>query len=477
MSFSRRKFLMFSGATAAGVTMAGPLQALYARRSYGQKLPNIQKYGPISPKLPENAAELTNTGVGDLSNTAILELPEGFKYRVFSITGETMDDGQLVPGDHDGMACFNGSGGNYILVRNHELSPGEGKFDNFAGCQAPAGATYDSFVLPEGQGGGGTSTLLVTKQGKLLKHFTSLGGTYRNCAGGPTPWGTWVSCEENVSTPANTSRVAVKHGYNFEVPADANKVADATPLIAMGRFNHEAIAVDPATGYVYETEDRGDSCIYRFKPNKYGNLKSGGELEVLVIDQKLPNGTTNETRSGVLSLMGDEDNEIRVKWVSLNKNGVNIDPDEDTLRLDAQALGGAIFARGEGAWYGDGKIYWVCTSGGDNGNGQVWCYDDAKQTLQLIAESTSSSELDNPDNITVAPFGDCILCEDGGGEQFLVGLTNDGELYKFARNNLNTREFAGACFTDDGGTLFGNIQNPGITFAIWGPFTGSDGEG
>ena len=149
-----------------------------------------------------------------------------------------------------------------------------------------------------------------------------------------------------------------------------------------------------------------------------------------------------------------------------------------------------MFFRGEGAWYGNGKVYFVATQAGTpafdstRGNGQVWEYDTRKETLKLLVEASSAGDLlDEPDNVVVTPFGDLILCEDGGGEQFLVGLTKKGELYHFAKNvafanspnatfkdQFADNEFAGACFSPDGKTMFVNIQTPGITFAIWGPW-------
>jgi hypothetical protein len=224
----------------------------------------------------------------------------------------------------------------------------------------------------------------------------------------------------------------------------------------MGRFNHEAVAIDPQTGYVYETEDRGDSCLYRFRPNQYGNLRSGGVLEAMVIQ-----GAPADTRKGYL---GYKNQPLSVSWVKID----DVDPVADTLRLEAQSKGAAIFARGEGAWYGNGLIYFVSTSGGDIGKGQVFAYNPNNNTLTLVVESTSASQLENPDNITVAPFGDLFLCEDGDGTDYVVGVNQRGELYQFAKNNINTSEYAGACFSPDGQTLFVNIQSPGITLAIWG---------
>ncbi len=468
MSFSRRKFLTLAGTTAAGVTMVSPLEAFYARVANGQVANGIG-YGPLSPKLPQNADELRGFIVGgfDLGTTSLLELPPGFNYTAISITGQPMTDGGTVPGLHDGMAAFPGSKNTTILVRNHEVGAGGSN-------PVVASSRYDQL-------GGGTTTVVIGPNRRVRSQYASLAGTIRNCAGGPTPWGSWVSCEENFSTgPLPTS---LRHGYNFEVPAsDTIQVAAPVPLVAMGRFNHEAVAVEPETGWVYETEDRGDSCFYRFRPNQPGNLQSGGILEALKItDSRAVNvevltGSAN-TSTGYLGLKNVP---LSVTWVKID----NVDPVADTVRIEARSKGAARFSRGEGAWYGNGLTYFVCSNGGDARVGQVFAYksnpnDPSTGTLTLVVEATLPDNNDQttsdlvaaPDNICVAPFGDLFLCEDGSGTEYVVGVNQKGELYRFATNVLNGSEFAGACFSPDGKTMFVNIQTPGITLAIWGPWT------
>jgi secreted PhoX family phosphatase len=439
MALSRRKFLTLAGTSAAGAMLMSPLQALFARVAQGQPFMG-GGFGPLQP-----------------DPNGLLDLPPGFQYRAFSRTGDIMSDGNPVPGDHDGMAAFPGPRGTTILVRNHELSPDE--TDEF-GVAAPEDMKFDPVGL------GGTTTLIVAPNRQLIQHYGSLAGTYRNCSGGPTPWGSWVSCEENTSTPAGNSpgdpnNVTVKHGYNFEVPSRGG-MAPPVPLVAMGRFNHEAIAVDPRTGIVYETEDRSEGLFYRFVPNVPGNLAEGGVLQALAI-VGMPQAIT---KTGFP--VGQQ---MAVEWIAIE----DVDPPEDTVRDEGFAKGAAQFTRGEGLAYGNGQIYFCCTDGGVAELGQVWCYlpDVSGQTggtIQLFVEPNDQSVLDGPDNIEVAPFGDLILCEDGDGEQFLVGVNPQGQLYKLARNAINDREFAGATFSPDGQTLFVNIQDPGITFAIWGPW-------
>ena len=468
MSFSRRKFFTLAGATFAGVTMVSPLEAFYARVATGQGARSMG-YGPLQPKLPENADELTNTILGDLSSTPLLELPPGFTYRAFSITGQTMSDGSPVPGAHDGMAAFSGPGNTTILVRNHELNP-----RSSTTVSAPAEKKYSTVAK------GGTTNLVVGPNRKLIKDFASLAGTIRNCAGGPTPWGTWITCEETFEISNET----VKHGYNFEVPASAEiGLVNPIPLVSMGRFSHEAVAVDPNTSYIYETEDRGDSCFYRFvpsvKPTKPGDLAQGGTLFALKIKGSATSvNTSNNPNLGGTPGLISVGVPMQVEWVKIDQPN----PASDTVRKEAQSKGATIFFRGEGAWYGNGLVYFISTQGGPpaldpesggRGNGQIWVYNPAAETVTLQIEADpSATVLDEPDNITVSPFGDLFVCEDSSDDsQYVVGVNQSGQLYQFAKNAINDSEFAGACFSPDGKTLFFNIQTPGLTFAIWGPWS------
>ncbi|OLP18013.1 phosphatase [Leptolyngbya sp. 'hensonii'] len=495
MSFSRRKFLTVASASAAGVTMVSPLEAFYARVAQGQNVGTVG-FGPLVPKPALNAQDLKNTILGDLSKEALLSLPAGFNYTVLSMTGMPMSDGTLVPAGHDGMAAFPGPNNTIVLVRNHELS-----------SALPANYNYPVSGGPRYSEGspGGTTTLVVGPDRKLQKHFVSLAGSRTNCAGGPTPWGTWITCEETFSTTTSNG-TPVRHGYSFEVVADPNSgVVTPVPLVAMGRFSHEAIAVDPKTGYVYETEDRGDSCFYRFipavgKPTKPGDLAMGGTLYALKVKDKPKFNTTNNPFQGGTPGLVKVGETLSVEWVQID----NPDPNSESastgvgVRYEAQAKGAATFFRGEGCWYGNGLIYFVATQSGPpavqnlpsppgngRGNGQVWAYNPAKETLTLVVEAAASGTLlDEPDNVTVTPFGDLFLCEDSSDDfQYIVGVNAKGELYQFAQNTLFSKvtndpakqpfvgnEFAGACFSPDGQTLFVNIQTPGLTFAIWGPW-------
>jgi len=462
VSMDRRKFIGLMGASAAGAFALSPLQALLARKAMGQN-PVVPGFGPLNPKLPANIDPRV-TPVFDLNSAGpLLEVPQGFDYAAFHVSGMQMSDGNKCPSDHDGMACFvqnPGRNPRYILVQNHELSPGEEDGSGFTGGTGLKKA-YDRFDGDgsPGIGAGGTSNIVVDSRGNVERDYVSLAGTIRNCAGGPTPRGSWLSCEENVTVPRDDERVTQKHGYVFEVPAKGSQ-RPPVPIVAMGRFNHEAVAVDPETNYIYQTEDRGDSVIYRYLPKNPRQLEQGGELQVLKVM-----GLPQDTRDIPANVVNSS---FDVEWISLTQRGVNVDPEEDNLREIAAELGASIFRRGEGAWSENGKIYWVCTTGGVDQLGQVWAYDDPTKQVTLAVQSNDKSALDKPDNITVSPSdGSLYLCEDGGGEQFVVGVTPDGGLFKLCRNNINTSEFAGACFSPDGTKLFFNIQTPGITFMLY----------
>lgn len=435
--FDRRALLRGAAAAAAASV---PFQALAARTAAAApaKLEFDAGYGPLRP-VRDQATGLE-----------LLQLPRGFEYISYGWTGDPMDDGVPTPGAHDGMAAFR-YGDRVHLVRNHERGAG-------AAFTAPA---YD----PEA--GGGTTTLVFDPDaGRWLESYGSLGGTLRNCAGGPTPWNTWLTCEETFSTNAGK-----RHGYIFEVASEGK--GDPEPYRAMGRFNHEAVAVDPATGYVYETEDRGDASLYRFVPAVPGDLSKGGRLEALRI------GT------GRYDTRGDGEKAYgTVSWVPVE----DADPAEDTVRLQAQANGAAVFSRLEGAWYGNDRIYVITTDGGPARQGQVFELDPATDGFRVLFASPGAEVLNAPDNMCVSPRGGLVLCEDGGGTEYVHGLTTGGEIFRFAANNVDLRtgtagkkvaaadhrgsEWAGSVFEPKNGNwLFVNIQTPGITFAITGPWS------
>ncbi|MEZ5656595.1 MAG: DUF839 domain-containing protein [Sphingobium sp.] len=406
----------------------------------------------------------------------LLDLPAGFSYQILSSYGDAMSDGLVVPNAADGMGCFRLDERRIALVRNHELKVGD-MSDGPAGKRGlTKGAAFDhkgDAALP-----GGTTTLILDAQTlKVEKQFLSLAGTIRNCAGGITPWGSWLSCEEDV-TRAGQDGVGKDHGWVFEVPANGQGLADPVPLTGLGRFRHEAVAVDPATGIVYLTEDQDESLFYRFLPNERGVLAKGGRLQAL----GLPDGITDtrnweeSERAGQSFAPGQW---ADARWIDLD----HTDSPQDDLRLRGAKAGAAVFARGEGIWFGAGEVYFCCTSGGVAGLGQIMRYrlspqegqtseKDSPGRLQLFFESKDKSIFNYGDNLTVAPNGHLIVCEDQYTaivDNHLRGVTPDGVVYPLARLRAQT-ELAGVCFSPDGSTLFVNIYDPGKTLAIRGPW-------
>ena len=378
----------------------------------------------------------------------VLDLPEGFTYRIVETVAGAMDDGYLVPGAPDGMACFDGPAGTLILLRNHELNTsGQGPYN--PGQTAPVQA-YDAAAL-----GGVTRVVVDGTTGERISSNLVLVGTIRNCAGGISPWG-WLSCEE--TTVAN-------HGWVFVCPTDATSVRPPQRIPAYGRFSHEAAAVDKHKKIAYLTEDEGNSCFYRFVPD-VPSAPFLGQLQALKVVGVNKLDTANGHEVGAT---------WDIEWVDIDSP----DPAGTTVRALGQAQGAAIVKRGEGLWLDDGLVYVCSTTGGPAGKGQIFCLDPDGDggTLTLLAQSPGAEQLDMPDNICVAPNGDLFMAEDGPGDNFLRVLHADGTISDFARNALSDSELAGCCFSPKGDLLFVNIQGDGLTLAIRGPFEDHGGGG
>ena len=444
-ALDRRAFLSLAGAAFHALACRAARRDVPPGLVDPSSSPSQAGYGPLAPVRDET------------TRLPLLDLPSGFRYRSFGWIGDPLARGLATPGLHDGMAAFPGRGGRVRLVRNHELR---------------AGPAIAPRPLYDRNGCGGTTTLdFDTRTGSVTDAQVSLAGTAVNCAGGPTPWGSWLSCEETVLGPGGGNDFEEPHGYIFEVPANGR--ATAEPLRAMGRFVHEAIAVDPDTGIVYETEDQQTSGLYRFLPAEAGNLAAGGRLEMLAV----AGAPEADLRAGQRT--GDWRD---VQWVPID------DPDPadagpNTVFAQGREGGGATFRRLEGIWYGGGRIYVVATEGGDVRAGQVWEYEPGRERMRLLFESPGPDVLDMPDNLCVSPRGGIVLCEDGRDGNFLRGLRTDGRIFPFARNTVvldgrpngisgdfRSSEFAGATFSPDGRWLFVNVQIPGVTLAITGPW-------
>ena len=409
----------------------------------------------------------------------IIALPDGFSYQLISTSGERMSDGFVVPARHDGMATFPGPNGMTLLVRNHENNePAPPSSSAFEADLSLLSRLDPSLLYDPGAAGvppyGGTTTLLFdTVNQRLVSHQLSLAGTLWNCAGGSTPWSSWITCEETVQRAGAV--YARDHGYAFEVPARLDRLpVRPVPLTAMGRFKREAIAVHPESGVVYQTEDIVDGLLYRFIPDVPGELARGGRLQALAVRDRPSLDTRNfagrDIEPGVL---------MDVEWIDLD----DVESPNNDLRHRGYEAGAARFARGEGIFYGDGEVFVACTNGGEARKGQIWRYHpspvegttgerEQPGALELFIEPNDGTLIENADNLTVAPWGDLIVCEDGTGDDYLVAVTPEGDIYQFARNLNSVGEFAGACFSPDGSTFFVNMQVDGWTLAITGPWTG-----
>ena len=456
-----RKTLLRRGLLAGGgIAALGPLHSLGAQVAHGASPPRVPGYGPLVNK-------------GDLW------LPEDFNYTVIQRQGEMMSDGNLVPGIFDGMAAYRGKRGTIVLIRNHENRRQAGEIPVIV----PEALRYDptpSYVA------GNTKIVIDTgpRKGRfeVIETFAVLGGTDTNCAGGTTPWDSWITCEEVV----NRSSAGIKHGYVFDIPSGATGPVKAEAIIGAGRFVHEAALF--FGGALYQTEDRTKSAsnpagaaFYRYIPNPpYGAKnplsKTTGVLQALKIkDEPLADMDLNRVPL----------DPMQVEWVTIDSPDHEDDTDNgpSATRNQARAKGAAAFNRLEGMWVGGKKVYFDVTNGGESGQGQVWEYDPERETLTLIYESPSEGALSFPDNVVIVPkTGHILLQEDGSGEQFMRGVNLKGEIYDFAKTAANSTEFAGGCFDPNRQILFVNQQGdrgnlPGgpantgaVTYAIWGPW-------
>jgi secreted PhoX family phosphatase len=448
---SRREILARSAQGGLGLALSGSLGLLFngtasaAGRSVG--------YGPL---IPDPAG--------------ILSLPEGFSYTILAKSGETLlESGQPTPSDPDGTAAFVRRGGRgSVLVVNHEISGSEP-------FKVPAipGYTFNPAA------GGGTTTIEVDGDGRRVREYVSLAGTLNNCAGGRTPWRTWLTCEESEATVGG-----VRHGWVFEVdPYDQRANRDPRPIRALGRFAHESVAVDPETGVIYETEDAGspNGLFYRWTPPADARPLTKGSLRALADDagvlEALRAVRADGTPVADLSPAREIGTTYAVTWVPVPDRFATTTP----IRKQAFALAPTRSRKLEGMWWGDGGCYFVCsfarTADGSLGvhDGQVWFLDPDAGTIELKIhfEYTADQDVDpdGPDNITVSPYGGVIVAEDGDGVNHLVGSTKRGETFFLARNELpGDSEFTGPTFSVDKATLFANVQDPGHVFAITGPF-------
>ncbi len=397
--------------TSAGAAACLPTASM-AGASTGRQ-PTAGPYGSIDGATPDANGLL---------------LPEGFTSRRVAVAGELVADTDyrwhVFP---DGAATFDDGDGGWFYVCNSEVF-------------APDGA-------------GGASAVHFDADGEIVDAYRVLDGTTANCAGGPTPWGTWLSCEERFDG----------QGQVFETDPTGETPGEARP--ALGRWSHEAVAVDPDGEVLYLTEDNPGGKLYRFTPDAYPDL-SAGRLDAASVS-----------------------NQGAVTWVEVP------DPSAATVPTREQVPGATTFPGNEGIWYHDGTI--VFTSKGDN---RVHAIDIADQTYTQLWDGTSTDPLGGVDNITVAAgSGDIFVAEDGGNMEVVL-ITPDGDVVPFARvadPAHDGSEITGPVFSPDGTRLYfssqrgptpgtlteiagdrgvtGDSRNGGVTWEVTGPFRTVDG--
>lgn len=435
----------------------------------------------------------------------LLALPTGFSYQVVAISGKTeIHDGTgkiigKTPERPDGTSSVEHQG-RLRLIQNHEGSPG---------AQYPVplvkGTIYD-----RGAPGGGCTVIETTRNGRRLSEWVGLSGTYSNCAGGPTPWGSWLTCEET-EAKAGTGTLEKDHGYVFEVFAGGPAEQSPLPIKAWGRAAHEAVVIEPSRTRAYLTEDAsGPTGLlyrwsaqpgYRLRPHIAQSLKpNDGTLQALAV--LTGDGSVLPDLAYVTAAQIGRP--FATKWVTVP------DRHATTISLRKQFTDGQVThsKKLEGAWGDRHGMYFVASfafgasdlpANATKHDGQLWHYDYSRQTLTLVAyfpynevlhnetpgwETSLGASLDlafdGPDGCHVSPYGDLILTEDGNTANHVLSWNRETGAQAIARNlivleqndlggNLYS-EMTGPNFSPDGSTLFANVQEPGHVFAIRGPW-------
>ncbi|MDQ1619726.1 MAG: uncharacterized protein QOE19_2295 [Actinomycetota bacterium] len=479
-TLSRRSLLSRGAATGLGIALTGGVGAVLGGDA-----------AEAAAGTRETAAVRRRPGYGPLVRDprGRLALPAGFRYTVVAQSGVTrLESGQPTPDAPDGSASFVRPGGNgSVLVNNHEI-----RENPVNPVPHVPGLVYDAGAF------GGTTNVVVDGQGRRVREYVSLAGTAVNCAGGKTPWRTWLSCEETDAVPGPTNSLQKRHGYVFEVdPYDQAANRNPEPIKALGRFEHEAVAVDPDTGQIYETEDANNphGLFYRWTPPRSALPLRKGSLKALGDGAGTLQALRARSRGRVvqdLCVATRIGTTYDVEWVTVPDrdassvpvrrqfNGSWTDGTRTVRRRDGKTV--TRSRKLEGAWWGDGGAYFVASfARTDDGSavqhdGQVWFLDPLDDTIRLVLRfaytpADQNTDPDGPDNIAVSPYGGVLIAEDGEGKQHLVGATDGGATFFVARNDLaGDGEMTGPNYSHDKKTLFVNVYAPGHVFAVTGPW-------
>lgn len=487
MAVSRRQ-LLAGGAVGVGLAVAGTVPTLGVAAAEAKSGARRGGSRPFPPLVDDP--------------DGILALPAGFSYRIVARAGETDLDGGIgkTPGRQDGTAVFSQHGNKLRLIQNHEITPFSSPFT----VPWVDGTTYDHGA----HNSGGCTVVEVDARGGRLGEWVGISGTANNCAGGPTPWGSWMTCEEievkagaSWSAGGQSGAYEQNHGYVFEVFNAASDQQNPQPIKAFGRFAHEALVVEPSRRRVYLTEDASNpnGLFYRWTAPDGVKLGPGvgaqlaptaGTLEAMKV--LFDDGSVLPDLAYITSAQIGRP--FRVEWTEV--------PDRDATSTSTrkQLTPGVDVTPSkklEGTWGTKDGAYVVASfafaasdlpADATKHDGQVWFYDYREQTITLVTyfphiAATDSADhavrypdlyFDGPDNVHVTPWGSLILAEDGVGASHVLSSTPGGATYAIARNQLffggEFSEFTGPTFCPDGSILFVNIQEPGITLAITGPW-------
>ena len=497
MTLNRRQLIARGGAVGVGAAAVG--LGLSVDDAAAADPRASRKGGKLFPPLEASASDL-------------LALPPGFTYEVVAKAGVTeIHDGTgriigKTPDKTDGTGLFVTSSG-YRLVQNHELGGGT----TVPALPVPhvAGTVYDAGLM-----GGGCTVVDVRRNGRRRSEWVGISGTFNNCMGGVTPWNSWLTCEETEAKAGTMSAgqtLAEDHGWVFEVFPSRPAAQLPEPIKAWGRYPHEAVVVAPNRSQVYLTEDASSPngllyrwtapTGYRVQPRMATDLNGNqGRLEALIV--LAPDGSVLPDLAYVTSAQIGRP--FRTRWIEVP------DRQATTTSVRKQFTDGEITRskKLEGAW-GDRHGFYFDASfafapadlppDATPHDGQIWYYDYAEETLTLKAyfpynpllhqetpnwETTLGQSLDlafdGPDNLHVSPYGTLVIAEDGNTANHLISWSQRLGAQAIARNLIVLEqssaggnvyaEFAGPNFTPNGALLFANVQEPGHTFVIRGPW-------